>query len=205
MIALALLACVVSCVNCCYAAAGLAAARRFGIELSLARGFGLGILAAGTAFEVAAIALHVRAAAVPVAILSFGAVLAAAACDAQCGYVFDTITGPCLAALIALAALQQELPALALGVGACGGSLALLYALTLGRGLGFGDVKLACCIGAGAGAANGIRAIGIAFVLGAAYAVYLLAAKRAQRGHELRFAPYLAAGMGAVLLGGALA
>jgi prepilin signal peptidase PulO-like enzyme (type II secretory pathway) len=169
------------------------------------RGFGLAVLAAGTPFEVSAIALHVRACAVPEAIVACGAVLASAACDAECGYVFDAITAPCLAALTALAAAQHQFPALALGVALSGGSLALMYALTLGRGLGLGDVKLACCIGAAAGAANGIWAIGIAFVLGAAYAVYLLASKRGQRGDELRFAPYLAAGMGAVLLHGALA
>lgn len=205
MSGIALAACVAVCVNCGYAAAGLAAARRYSVDLSLTRGWGTSLLVAGTAIEVTAIALGVRASAVPVVIVSFGAVVAAAACDAECGYVFDAITLPCMAALAAIAAMQHQLPAFAFGAAVSGGSLLALYALTLGRGLGFGDVKLACCIGAGAGAANGISAIGIAFVLGAAYAVFLLASKRAQRGGELRFAPYLAAGMAAVLLRGALA
>lgn len=77
-----------------------------------------------------------------------------------------------------------------------------LYALTHGRGLGLGDAKLACCIGAATGAANGLESLGTAFVLGGTYAAYLLASKRARRKDELRFAPYLAAGLAAVALHG---
>lgn len=77
-----------------------------------------------------------------------------------------------------------------------------LYALTHGRGLGLGDAKLACCIGAATGAANGLESLGTAFVLGGTYAAYLLASKRACRKDELRFAPYLAAGLAAVALHG---
>jgi leader peptidase (prepilin peptidase)/N-methyltransferase len=203
MMQTALLACLAICVNCGYAVAGLAAANRYRIEVSLHRGTGMTIIAAGTALEIASLMFHAHFVSEPVLVIAFGAVVVAAACDAACGYVFDAITLPCLAALSIWYMLSQSIPAFALGVAACGGSLALLYAVTLGRGLGLGDVKLACCIGGAAGAANGISALGVAFVLGGVYAVYLLATKRAQRGDELRFAPYLAAGMAAVVLHGA--
>lgn len=198
-----LLICLVVCVNSAYAAAGLAAAKRNGIELTLIKGIGLAVTIAGTAIELAAAGIHAGVE-LPMLIVAFGAVVIGAACDAACGYVFDAITLPCLLGLLTLAALWHTLPAFALGVAVCGGFLALLYAITWGRGLGLGDVKLACCIGGAAGAANGLQALGIAFVLGAVYAVYLLASKRARIGAEVRFAPYLAAGTAIIVLHGAL-
>jgi leader peptidase (prepilin peptidase)/N-methyltransferase len=203
MIQIAVLGCLAICMNCAYALAALAAANRYGVPLSLRGNPGLAIVAAGTAIEISAMMLHANVVTQPMLVIAFGAAVIAAACDAVCGYVFDAITLPCLGALAVVAVASQSLQSFALGVAACGGFLALLYAVTLGRGLGLGDVKLACCIGGAAGAVNGMSALGVAFVLGSVYAVYLLATKRVQRGHELRFAPYLAAGMAAVALHGA--
>lgn len=124
----------------------------------------------------------------------------AAITDAQTGYVFDSVTLPSLAAVLAIAAFTGSLE-LALGGALCaGGCLGFLWIVTRGRGLGGGDVKLACCIGAASGITGGLTVLAIAFVAGGAYAAYLLATGRAKRGTEMRFAPYLAASLAALFL-----
>lgn len=203
MIGFALTICIAVAVNCVYAVSGLCAAAHYGIRLSLARGAGLGVLLAGTAVECAALAsAHGIAAQLPL-FVAFGAVVTGAACDAACGYVFDSITLPCLLIMCASSVVFQAFAPFALGVLAAGGSLGVLYLATWGRGLGLGDVKLACCIGGAAGALGGLEAVGAAFVLGGAYAAFLLVTKRASPGAQMRFAPYLAAGMALVVLYGA--
>ncbi len=129
------------------------------------------------------------------------ALAAAAVCaitDAGTGYVFDAVTLPALTILIVLSAIGHTLPAAMLGAAACGSSLLVLYGITGGRGLGLGDVKLACVIGAALGVSGGLISLGVAFVLGGVYAGALLAMRRARRGDEVRFAPFLAGGMALV-------
>jgi prepilin signal peptidase PulO-like enzyme (type II secretory pathway) len=203
MIVFALIGCAVIGVNSLFAAAGLVAAMRYGISATLSRGVGLAMLVSATVVEFAVLSLRTNDTGTGLLVLAFGAVAAGAACDAACGYVFDTITLPCLGAMLLYAAITQSVGPFIAGAAIAGGSLALLHALTRGRGLGLGDVKLACCIGGGAGLAAGIEALGIAFVLGGVYAAYLLVTKRGQRGDELRFAPYMAAGMALAVLAGA--
>ena len=124
----------------------------------------------------------------------------AAITDAQTGYVFDSVTIPSLAALLCIAALTGTL-GVALGGAACaGGALTFLWVITRGRGIGGGDVKLACCIGAAAGVTGALTALFLAFVAGGAYAAFLLFTRRAERGAEMRFAPYLAASLAVVFL-----
>lgn len=186
-------------VNAAYGTAAWAAARRYALADLAATRSACAILAAGTLAECAWIAhAGVRSS----LILALGAVLSGAAWDAVCGYVFDAITFPCLAALAGLAVVTGTAGAFASGVLCAGGPLLLLYAVTRGRGLGLGDVKLACCIGGAAGALHGIEAIGAAFVAGGACAAALLLLKRSRAGDEVRFAPYMAAGMAAVLVAG---
>lgn len=202
MIYATLLACIVLAMNCAYATAGIAAAAGYGIALRLTRGAGLLVFAAGTLVEFAAVMAHDGLTQVML-FIGFGAVVTGGACDAMCGYVFDAITLPSLTLLLLLSIASQTFTAFALGVLTCGGALMMLYAGTRGRGLGLGDVKLACCIGAAVGAVGGVEALGIAFVLGGAYAAFLLGTGRARRGEELRFAPYLAAGTAVIVLHGA--
>lgn len=204
MIDVMLVVCVAVMINAAYAAAGLSAAARSGISLSLRDGAGLGVMLLGTAAECAALAMTHDWPARGMLLAGFGAVVTGAACDAVCGYVFDAITLSCLIAMLALSLALQTVAGFTLGAAATGGSLAILYAITRGRGLGLGDVKLACCIGGSIGAFLGVEALGIAFVIGGAYAAFLLATKRATRRAELRFAPYLAAGMAIVMLHGPL-
>jgi prepilin signal peptidase PulO-like enzyme (type II secretory pathway) len=198
---LLLISCLAVCANCGYVLAARAAAEWYGIALPMQNAAYSALLAVGTAAEVAAVVRAEPAA--PVMLLpAFGAVVVGAACDAACGYVFDALTLPSLAILCALALASHTFAPFALGVAASGGSLAALHALTRGRGLGLGDVKLACCIGGALGTLAGIEALGIAFILGGLYASILLLTKRAERGQELRFAPYMAAGMAIVMLHG---
>jgi leader peptidase (prepilin peptidase)/N-methyltransferase len=180
--------------------AAFAAAARYDISFTLRSRWAVALLAAGTLVEVAA--LQSDPALQLMLIVTFGAVIVGAASDAACGYVFDALTLPCLLIVCAMSLLAGAFAPFALGAAACGGSLVLLYLLTRRRGLGLGDVKLACCIGGACGALGGIEALGIAFVLGGTYAFVLLATKRAQRGKELRFAPYMAAGMAIVVMHG---
>lgn len=202
MIETVLLICVACALNCAYATAGLWAAVRCGIELRLRAGPGCAILLCGTTIEAFALALSHDGTMRAAMLVAFGAVITAAACDAACGYVFDAITLPCIAMMLAVSLISQTIGACALGAIAAGGCLFALYAITRGRGLGLGDVKLACCIGAAAGALGGVEALGIAFVLGGMWAAFLLLTRRERLGAEIRFAPYLAAGMALIMIHG---
>lgn len=128
------------------------------------------------------------------AVAAVCASLIAAHIDARTGRIPDRVTRP--ASLIALAAAAAGGLATAAFCGAlaAGGSLLFLYAITRGRGLGLGDVKLATTIGIGLGPAAGLVALGCAFVAGGAYASWLLVTKRAERRDTLPFGPFLAAG-----------
>jgi prepilin signal peptidase PulO-like enzyme (type II secretory pathway) len=181
------------------------AAKHYRIPLALYRVTPMCILCAGTIAECAAVSLYGGAATKAMLITALSAAVTAAACDAVCGYVFDSVTIPCLAMMILIAAASHAVVPFAAGAAAGGGCLGLLYLATLGRGLGLGDVKFACCIGGTLGALGALEALGVAFVLGGAYASIALLGKYARRGDEMRFAPYLAAGFFTVVFHGALA
>jgi leader peptidase (prepilin peptidase)/N-methyltransferase len=117
----------------------------------------------------------------------------AAVCDAQTGYIFDAVTLPSIVFEVAASAATGKFAFSIAGTAVLAASLTVLFALTRGRGLGLGDVKLAACIGAGAGCNAGLSILGGAFVAGGAYAAFLLLTKRAARGQSLAFGPYLAA------------
>jgi leader peptidase (prepilin peptidase)/N-methyltransferase len=120
--------------------------------------------------------------------------LIAARIDARTGRIPDRITRPTSAIALGFAiASGVALTALG-GALAVGGSLLFLYAITRGRGLGLGDVKLGTAIGIGLGPAVGLAALGAAFILGGIYAAWLLATRRASRRDALSFGPFLAAG-----------
>jgi leader peptidase (prepilin peptidase)/N-methyltransferase len=123
--------------------------------------------------------------------------------DLATGYVFDAVTLPTLAGLFFAAACEARFASALTGAIVAGGALAVLYAITRGRGLGLGDVKLACCIGAAFGAADSLRCLQVAFVLGGLYAAVMLVRRKAKRGDEMRFAPFMFVAMLAVLIQGA--
>ena len=119
---------------------------------------------------------------------------AAAVVDARTGYIPDRISGAAACAAFAVAAPTGTFVAAAAGAAAVAGSLLALFAVTRGRGLGFGDVKLGVTIGACCGAGAGMFALGAAFVSGALFAALMLASRRKRRQDALPFAPFLAAG-----------
>jgi leader peptidase (prepilin peptidase) / N-methyltransferase len=120
--------------------------------------------------------------------------------DARTGAIFDPLTLSITVASLALSAAAGNALDGAYGAGAAGAALLLLYAVTDGRGLGLGDVKLGAALGMALGAAAGLTALGLAFIFGAVYGVWLLATKRAHAESAVRFAPFIAAGTFATVL-----
>lgn len=126
--------------------------------------------------------------------------LVAAVIDARTGFIPDVLTRATALGALGCACAAGTAPFACGGAYAVGGALLILHLLTRGHGLGLGDVKLGTAIGVGFGPAAGLVALGAAFVLGGAYATWLLLTRRAQRGDAIRFGPFLAAGAVAVTL-----
>lgn len=128
------------------------------------------------------------------AAVTLAACAACAVIDFRTGYVPNCITLPAFAAAIALQTSAGSPGAAIAGTLACGGTLFALFAVTRGRGIGLGDVKLGCCIGAGFGAGHALGVLEFAFVAGGIVAAGALMLQALRRGDRLRFAPYLFAG-----------
>lgn len=67
----------------------------------------------------------------------------------------------------------------------------LLHILTKGRGMGFGDVKLALNMGFLLGTFSGLLALYIAFVMGGIIGAYLLITKKLKMKSKIAFGPFL--------------
>ena len=89
-----------------------------------------------------------------------------------------------------------------LAAGVLFGGMALLYAATRGRGLGFGDVKFAGVIGYLLGLQQGFIALYIAFITGGIIAIFLLLTTKKGLKSEVAFGPFMVWGMVAVALFG---
>ena len=134
------------------------------------------------------------------ALAAVAGALVGAVVDARTGLIPDAVTRAAAFAALGCAVANGIAPLACAGAYAVGGALLGLHLITRGRGLGLGDVKLGTAIGAGFGPAAGIYALGAAFVLGGAYAAWLLFTGRARRGDTIRFGPFLAAGTVAAAL-----
>ena len=188
-----------ACVQFAFLGLAAAAARKHGPAFSLLNPLTLGVSAASVVVTALA-GLHCPpGVAVPFSIAA-AACIGCALSDAYTGYIFDAVTLPGLGIALLASAAAGVFNQCAAGALAAGGALGVLYVVTRGRGLGMGDIKMACCIGAGLGAAGSLGAIAISFIAGGAYAAYLLIAKRGSRGDCMRFGPYLAFGFLAVSL-----
>lgn len=128
-------------------------------------------------------------------VLALSAAVVCAVTDAMTGFVFDAVTLPTVVIVMLLRASGRGFVPALLGAAAGGATLGILYAITRGRGLGFGDVKLASCIGAALGPADTMMSLWLAFVAGGAYAAFMLLTRRARFGDTVYFAPYLTGGM----------
>jgi leader peptidase (prepilin peptidase)/N-methyltransferase len=84
-------------------------------------------------------------------------------------------------------------PYLLSAVGAAG-FLGLLYLITKGKGMGFGDVKLAAFMGLFLGYPKIIGAFYIAFIVGAVIGLILMIFKKANRKTQIPFGPFLILG-----------
>ncbi|HEY0382359.1 MAG TPA: A24 family peptidase [Candidatus Elarobacter sp.] len=153
------------------------------------------IIAIAGAAALAGSIVGARGAALPE--LAVGAVLAvalAAICyaDVRCGLVPDVFTlGPLAAVLAGDLLLHQWMPLLAVAIVA--GPFCLAAALSKGRGMGWGDVKLVALGAAVLGAQPAL----IAFAVACFAAVAVAAVRR--RSAPIAFAPYLAAGVALML------
>lgn len=102
--------------------------------------------------------------------------------------------------LLRLWAQPPEIPqAQITGAGAGAGFLLLLWAVTAGRGIGFGDIKLMIPLGLLFGLTATVALLWVAFVAGGIVAAYLLLVRRATMKTAVPFGPFLI-GASAVLL-----
>lgn len=76
----------------------------------------------------------------------------------------------------------------------------LLYVVTLGRGMGFADVKFAFSMGVLLGWMNGLLALYIAFITGAVVGIALMIAGRKKMKSTIAFGPFLIVGTVMVLV-----
>ncbi len=134
------------------------------------------------------------------AVAATAGVAVAGLVDARTGSIYDPLTATMLLASFVLAAANGSVIDGCCGAAAVGAALLALHAISSGRGIGLGDVKLGATLGMALGLAGGLTAIALAFVFGGAYSAWLLATRRAQRHTSIRFGPFIAAGTFATLL-----
>ncbi len=158
---------------------------------------GLHLHAAPT-YWIATACIAAPAAATSCATLSIVAALVvlavAAVVDAQSGFIFDPLVVAGTVGVVVVAVLEGAGISSLFGAAVACGAVFCMWALTLGRGIGLGDVKLAAVVGAGFGPIGGISAIGLSFIVGATIAVAGIIAGKARFGTSMRFGPYLLAG-----------
>jgi len=82
-----------------------------------------------------------------------------------------------------------------LGALVIGGFLFLIYIITKGRGMGFGDVKLGILIGLMLGLTNASMALISAFIIGSIIGIILLVLKKKNLKSWIPFGPFLASGV----------
>ena len=149
-------------------------------------------LAAFAAFVLVICALHeIRSFGIA---LVFACLVVSAASDLATGLIFDAVILAAACGIVLSCFVEANVPATALGLCACVAPLLTLYAITWGRGIGLGDVKLGGIIGAGVGGVEALGAVGAAFVAGALCCIPLVFAGRLRRGDRLPFAPFMAFG-----------
>jgi leader peptidase (prepilin peptidase)/N-methyltransferase len=118
--------------------------------------------------------------------------------DLRTGLIFDRVLMWCGSIVLLVSVADGSFVASACGALASGSAIALLWALTRGRGIGLGDAKMAALLGAALGATSGLISVGTAFVSGAGFVVLLALARRLPKNRSVALGPFLA-------LGGALA
>jgi len=101
--------------------------------------------------------------------------------------------------LVCLGSLQVALVGYALIVAL---PILLLYLLTRGKGMGFGDVKMQMTLGLWLGLIPGFLGLYIGFLSGALYGVVLMLLRKAGRKSQIAFGPFLLLGAWIVFIWG---
>jgi leader peptidase (prepilin peptidase)/N-methyltransferase len=73
--------------------------------------------------------------------------------------------------------------------------LLVIYMLTRGKGMGFGDVKFSFCIGLLLGIMRGGLALYISFIIGGIIGICLLSTKKSKLKTKIAFGPFLIIGL----------
>lgn len=121
--------------------------------------------------------------------------------------ILDRITVPAIvfAAVCGVVVFGRSWQDLLLGVVCAGGFFVLQYALSRGRWIGDGDIRLGILMGLMLGFQSTLAALFLAYVVGAGFALVLLATKKAAMSSRLPFGTFLSvATMGALLYGDAI-
>ena len=149
------------------------------VELTVAALFGLAVLEYGpTLAGLDACLLG----AVLVAILFF---------DLDHLLIPDALVIPCAVLALALGAAEHRLLDGVEGALIAGGAFWLIYLATRGRGMGFGDVKLAAALGLALQASGALALVASSFIVGAVLAMPVLFAGSRGRRDALPFGPFL--------------
>jgi leader peptidase (prepilin peptidase)/N-methyltransferase len=80
--------------------------------------------------------------------------------------------------------------------------LFFIFAITGGKALGFGDVKLAFLIGLMLGPVSGVMAVMLSFVIGSVVGIYLIASGKRKLKGAVPFGPFLSLGVLSVIVFG---
>jgi leader peptidase (prepilin peptidase)/N-methyltransferase len=185
------------------AAAGFATFAYWSLASAAARrrGMAIGSLPIGVPLLAAAFAVVASIRGAHVAVFFAGAaVLVAGLVDLRTGFIFDPLCATLFWVSLTVRVLDGSWLDGTIGAIAIGISLFMIFAVTGGRGIGLGDVKLAAGVGAALGLVPGAAAMEAAFVAGAAYGLAMLAAGRAARSTAIRFGPFIATGCFVVIL-----
>jgi len=106
-----------------------------------------------------------------------------------------------LATLLALATISvatMPIMSIAYGVGIGAGFFAIIRIATRGKGMGIGDIWLGAVMGVTLGFPNIVYSLMIAYIVGAIFAVYLLATHKAKAKDPIPFGAFLMIGFTAV-------
>ncbi len=123
--------------------------------------------------------------------------------DARHGVLPDRFTLPGIVLLFGLNVwLGIPWQALLIGGLIVGGFFALQFIVSKGTWVGDGDIRLGFLLGVTLGLAQGILALMLAYVIGAAYALILLSKQKAGMKSTVSFGPFLAIGGWIVLIFG---
>lgn len=115
----------------------------------------------------------------------------------------DRFTVPAMAfALLANLYLGFAWSSLVLGAIAAGGFFLMQYVLSKGKWIGGGDIRLGVLMGLMLGLPSTVAALFVAYVVGAVYAGWLLATKRASAESQVPFGTFLAVATVVVMLVG---